>query len=167
VARPFFAPNDFLILMCIVRARPEDAKRLTDIAFAAKRHWRYPERWMESWRDLLTILPEFITNHETHAALLDQRMVGFYALGVAGRKMDLQHLWVLPEVMGQGIGRSLFMHALQRAHECGCREVEIESDPNSEGFYQRMGARRVGINAIELDGQRRELPILIYEMTNA
>jgi hypothetical protein len=40
--------------MHIVRAKPEDAANLTGIAFAAKRHWGYPENWIESWRDLLT-----------------------------------------------------------------------------------------------------------------
>jgi hypothetical protein len=42
--------------------------------------------------------------------------------------------------------------------------MEIESDPNAEGFYQRLGGRRVGINIAELDGQRRELPVLAYEI---
>ena len=48
--------------------------------------------------------------------------------------------------------------------ESGCRKLEIESDPNAEGFYQRLGARRVGVRTKDWDGQRRELPILIYEI---
>jgi hypothetical protein len=39
--------------MQIVRAKPEDAETLTEIAHAAKRHWDYPERWIEAWRDIL------------------------------------------------------------------------------------------------------------------
>jgi hypothetical protein len=39
--------------MQIVRAKPEDAAALTQIAHAAKRHWDYPERWIEAWRDIL------------------------------------------------------------------------------------------------------------------
>ena len=61
-----------------------------------------------------------------------------------GERMDLLHLWVLPEAMRRGVGRSLFSHALERARNLGFRELEIESDPNAEGFYQRMGAQRVG-----------------------
>ena len=148
--------------MHIVRAKPEDAAVLTDIAFAAKRHWGYPERWIESWRDLLTVRPEFIASHETYAAVLDGRTVGFYALGRKADRLELVHLWVLPDAMGCGVGRTLFSHALERARESGCRTLEIESDPNAEGFYQHMGAHRVGASIKELDGQRRELPILIY-----
>jgi GNAT superfamily N-acetyltransferase len=150
--------------MYIVRANPEDAVVLTNIAFAAKRHWGYPESWMENWRSLLTILPEFIIGHETHAAIVDGRIVGFYALGRRVSKMDLLHLWVLPDAMGQGIGRSLLQHALESARQSGCRELEIESDPNAEGFYLHMGAKRVGTSTKELDGQCRQLPILIYEI---
>jgi len=42
------------------------------------------------------------------------------------------------------------------------RELEIESDPNAEGFYKRMGARRVGTVTRELAGFNRNLPILVY-----
>jgi GNAT superfamily N-acetyltransferase len=150
--------------MHIVRAKPGYAANLTEIAFAAKRHWGYPENWIKSWCDLLTIQPEFIGRHETHSAILDGRIVGFYALGRKDRQMDLVYLWVLPDSMGQGIGRSLFQHAVECLRESGSRELKIESDPNAEGFYQRLGAKRVGISAKELKGQRRQLPILIYEI---
>ncbi len=150
--------------MHIVRAKPDDAAVLTDIAFAAKRHWGYPEKWIESWRDLLSVGPEFIANHETYAAIIDGRVVGFYALVHKDDKLELVHMWVLPVAMGRGIGRSLFMHVLDRMRRLVCRELEIESDPNAEGFYRHMGARRIGANVKELAGVRRELPILVYEL---
>lgn len=148
----------------IKRAEPDDAPVLTAIAFAAKRHWGYPERWIESWRDVLTVGPKFISEHETFAAIADGRAVGFYALGHKGNRSDLVHMWVLPEVMGRGVGRALFLHCTERLKALGLAELEIESDPNAEGFYQRMGARRVETSVHELEGQRRELPILIYTL---
>ena len=45
--------------MQILRAKAEDAAKLTEIAFSAKRHWGYPEQWIENWRHVLTIQPEF------------------------------------------------------------------------------------------------------------
>jgi ribosomal protein S18 acetylase RimI-like enzyme len=148
--------------MQILRAKPEDAKALTEVAFAAKRHWGYPERWIHSWRDILTVEPEFIASQETYAAIVDGQPVGFYALGQKDDRLDLLHLWVLPGAMGRGLGRSLFRHAVERTRELGFRELEIESDPNAEGFYQRMGAHRVGSCVREVEGEPRELPILIY-----
>jgi hypothetical protein len=58
----------------------------------------------------------------------------------------------------------LFAHAIERAKALGFRVLEIESNPNAEGFYRRLGARRVGARVAELDGQRRELPLLVYEI---
>ena len=150
--------------MQIVRAKPDDAAVLTEIAFAAKRHWKYPESWIESWRDLLTIQPEFIASHETYAAVVDGRTVGFYALAATNDKLNLLHLWVLPDAMAQGVGQSLFNHALTRAAALGFKSLEIESDPNAEGFYKRMGAHRVGASIKEIEGERRELPLLVYQL---
>lgn len=150
--------------MQIVPARPEDAARLTGIAFAAKRHWGYPDRWMESWRDVLTVNPDFIASHETFSAVVDGLTVGFYALGQKGNRLDLLHMWVLPDWMRRGIGRSLFCHALERTKILGFKELEIESDPNAEGFYQRLGAHRVGVSIHTVDQHRRELPVLIYQI---
>jgi ribosomal protein S18 acetylase RimI-like enzyme len=152
------------VFVQILRAKSDDAATLTEIAFGAKRHWGYSEQWIESWRGVLTIGPEFIVGHETHEAMVDARIVGFYALGRKESRLDLLHLWVLPKWMGRGVGRSLFQHALGRAEALGFRELVIESDPNAEGFYKRMGARRVGVNIKDLDGQQRKLPILIYEL---
>jgi GNAT superfamily N-acetyltransferase len=152
--------------MQIRPAIPEEAARLTEIAFAAKRHWGYPDNWMQSWRDLLTVSPEFIATHETFSAVVDSQPVGFYALTQKDGRIDLLHLWVLPEWMGRGIGRSLFGHAIERVKALGFREFEIESDPNAERFYQQFGARRIRTNIYEVDKQRRELPVLIYEINS-
>jgi GNAT superfamily N-acetyltransferase len=126
--------------MQIVKAKPDDATILTDIALAAKRHWGYPEKWIQNWRISLTIEPEFISQHENYAAIINGRIVGFYSLDQDFDSLHLKHLWILPEMMRQGIGRSLFAHAIERTKVLGFPSMEIESDPNTEKFYQRMGA---------------------------
>jgi GNAT superfamily N-acetyltransferase len=150
--------------MHIVRAKPEDASTLTRIAGEAKRHWGYPEEWMERWRDLLTIRPEQVQTGEIYCASVAGETVGFYGLRRDGGVLWLEHLWVLPTMMGRGVGRGLFHHAVERTRALGFESLRIESDPNAEGFYQRMAARRVGTNVTESEWQRRELPVLIYEI---
>ena len=153
--------------MHIIRAKPEDADVLTGIAYAAKRHWGYPERWVESWRDILTMRPEFIAANVAYSAMEDGRAVGFYLLTRESDGMHLDHLWIEPHAMGRGIGRALFEHAVEQARRLGHRLLKIEADPNAEGFYTRMGARRVGAAVTEIEGQRRELPWLLYELESA
>ena len=150
--------------MQIVRAKPEDAGALTEIAHAAKRHWGYPERWIESWRDILTMRPEFIAANVAYSAIEEGRALGFYVLTTEDDGMHLDHLWILPDAMGRGIGRALFGHAVEETRKLGHRTLQIEADPNAEGFYARMGARRVGEAVTEIDGQRRELPLFRYEV---
>jgi GNAT superfamily N-acetyltransferase len=150
--------------MQIKRASPAEAARLTEIALLAKRHWGYPEQWLRIWREQLTVTPEIIRSHETFSAAADGQAIGFYALGRKGDNPELAHMWVLPEWIGRGVGRALFLHAVERAKALGFRKIEIESDPNAEGFYLRMGARRVGVNVQIVEQQRRELPTLLYQI---
>ena len=146
--------------MKIARAAPTDAPLLSTIAHRAKAHWGYPPSWLELWHAQLTITPEFVGSHETFVARLDRQIVGFYVLAADSDAMRLEHLWVLPEAMNRGIGTALFQHAAERARELGASCLRIESDPNAEPFYAHMGAERVGVAASEIEGIRRELPML-------
>ncbi len=148
----------------IVRAKPEDAAVLTEIAHVAKRHWGYPERWIETWREILTMRSEFVVSNTAYCASENSTLIGFYVLTNQSDGLHLDHLWILPNAMRRGIGRALFGHAIEKAKEAGHRIILIESDPNAEGFYKRMGARRIRSNMTSIDGQPRELPLLQYHL---
>jgi GNAT superfamily N-acetyltransferase len=147
----------------ILRARPDQAVRLTQIAHAAKSYWGYPTHWIELWHNQLTITAAFIRDNEVYAAAdEDGVLLGFYALTGAPPKLTLDHLWVQPQSFSGGVGRALFEHAIQRAAELGAATIEIESDPNAEGFYEKMGAETVGEVTYELEGMPRSLPLMLY-----
>jgi GNAT superfamily N-acetyltransferase len=148
------------------RSGPGDAGALGRLAFAAKGHWGYPGRWMKLWRPGLEVSPAFVRDNEVYVAVSGGEAVGFYALVGGGRKLDLEYLWLLPAWIGTGLGRRLFEHAMRRARELGARTVTIESDPNAEGFYWKMGARRTGENVYDLEGKERALPVMIVELAN-
>jgi GNAT superfamily N-acetyltransferase len=149
----------------IVRATPEQAVRLTQIAHSAKSYWGYPSQWIELWRNQLTITSTYVKTNEVYAAVdADNVLLGFYALGGAGEKRTLDHLWVQPSSFGGGVGRQLFAHAVTRARDLAVRTLEIESDPHAEGFYQRMGAETIGEVTYELEGQPRRLPLMEYRI---
>lgn len=145
----------------IRRAQPEDSAPLTQIAHVAKRHWGYPERWISLWKDLLTITPQFILNNEVYVAIISDEIAGFYALMLNGNKLVLEHMWVAPAHIGLGLGRKLFSHAVARAISLNASVIEIDADPHAEGFYERMGAQRVGEISTDIEGQPRLLPRLV------
>jgi len=126
------------------RARAGDAAVLTALAHAAKRHWNYPEEWIRLWRRALTLEASWIEQHHVYLAEVDGVPAGFYALACEGDRWAVEHMWVDPRHMGRGLGRTLFTHALASARAAGGRRLRVESDPNAEGFYRRMGAHRTG-----------------------
>ena len=72
-------------------------------------------------------------------------------------------MWVTPAHIGTGVGKELFLHAMQHAAKENISAVEILSDPNAEGFYQKMGAHRTGEAVSEINGQPRTLPRLTVD----
>ncbi|HEU4710424.1 MAG TPA: GNAT family N-acetyltransferase [Pyrinomonadaceae bacterium] len=139
-------------------ASPDDANTLTQIALDAKRHWGYPEHWIQHWSADLTVTPEFIRDNHVYVFEREGEIRGFYALCVNGDKAELEHLWVTPALIGSGIGKELFLDAMERAATLEVREIEISADPNAAGFYERMGASQVGETDGTMDGQVRKLP---------
>lgn len=151
----------------MVRAEAVHAARLTQIAHAAKSYWGYPAHWIELWHNQLTVSPVFIEANEVWAAEVDGMLLGFYALTGEAPQLSLEHMWVFPVAIGQGIGRALFAHALVRAAALGASSLEIEADPNAQGFYERMGAVTVGEVAYLVDGLRRALPLMEIQVEGA
>jgi GNAT superfamily N-acetyltransferase len=139
-------------------ALPEEANTLTQIALDAKRHWGYPENWIQHWEADLTITPDFIDQNQVFVIEEDGEVKGFYALCVDGSTAELEHMWVTPAYIGTGIGKELFLDAMDRATALRVNEIELSADPNAAGFYRRMGATQIGEVESEIDGHSRKLP---------
>jgi len=142
----------------IRKASTENSATLTQIALDAKRHWGYPEHWIKHWESDLTITPEFIANNHVYIAEVDGEIRGFYALCVIDDKAELEHMWVQPVYIGTGIGKDLFLDAMERAAKMNVSEIELSADPNAAGFYERLGATRIADVDSEIDGKPRKLP---------
>lgn len=142
----------------IRRAIPEEAATLTQIALDAKRYWGYPEHWIQHWESDLTISSDFIREHHVYVADDEGEIRGFYALCLGDSKAELEHMWVTPAGIGTGIGKELFLDAMERAAALNVNAVELSADPNAAGFYNRMGATQIGETDSVIDGQVRKLP---------
>ena len=142
-------------------ATPGEIDVLTEIAHRAKAHWGYPEGWMRSWNEELTILPGYLDQAVVNVARIGGRPVGFYALVPAKERRqdwELDHLWVSPDNMGRGIGRALLTHAIREVSGRGGHSIFILSDPNAEAFYSGMGAHTIGRAEASMDEHQRWLP---------
>lgn len=144
----------------IVPATPEQAHELTRIALASKAHWGYPQHWLEIWAPQLTFSPEYFEKNEGWVAILDEAPIGFYTLQEENGNACIENLWVLPGFIGKGVGKALFLDAVERARGRGYKTLQLEADPNAAGFYEKMGMSEVDEHQYEMEGQPRTLPIM-------
>ena len=70
----------------------------------------------------------FVANNHVYVAEREDTLVGFYALIIREGRAQLEHMWVAPEYIGTGVGKELFIHAMQSAAGQNVLEVEISSD---------------------------------------
>jgi N-acetylglutamate synthase-like GNAT family acetyltransferase len=99
-----------------------------------------------------------------YVAINKEEIVGCCAIAFSESPVELEHMWIKPEHMGNGVARALFMYVKERATRLDIPALEICSDPNAEGFYRRMGATRIGEVRSEIDGQPRVLPRMIVTL---
>ena len=136
------APN---VDAAIRRARLEEAGVLSALGLRSKAHWGYDADFLAACRDDLTLSADDIASSPVYVCDGVDAPLGYYRLvlqddGVA----ELDALFVEPTAMGQGVGRSLWHHAVDTAATLGCSELVWQSDPQAEGFYLAMGAQRAG-----------------------
>ena len=147
-------------MISLRRAIPSEAHVLTEIAFSAKAHWGYPEHWLQIWKPQMTFSPEYFEKNESWVIADDARPIAFYTLQERSGNAWIENLWVLPEYIGQGIGKQLFLHAIGLARQRGFKTLQLEADPNAAAFYEKMGMHKIGERRSEVDGQPRSLPLM-------
>ncbi|MBX3037238.1 MAG: GNAT family N-acetyltransferase [Anaerolineales bacterium] len=148
----------------ISRATLNDADSLTQIAISAKRHWNYPEAWIQHWLPQLTISEEYISTNEVWIMTDGGKAIAFYALSQDEEGYELGHLWVLPEYIGKGIGKQLLQHAFERCKLLNITALKIYADPNAQTFYEKMGAKKIDEYHSHLFGEDRVLPVMEIEL---
>jgi N-acetylglutamate synthase-like GNAT family acetyltransferase len=121
-------------------ARAEDEERLRELAFESKAHWGYDHDLVRGWADGI----DFDCGQEQWVAEADGSIVGWAALAPpADGVAVLDHLWVDPTAMGQGLGSRLFHVAADRARELGAARMEWSAEANAVGFYEQVGGRKL------------------------
>lgn len=149
-------------------ALPDDAKILTDIAMRSKQFWGYDATFMDNCRDELTQTSQHILSADrwTNAAKNGEQILGFSVIQTINKeKCELEALFVDPAHIGHGIGHLLMMASIATAAENMFSMMEIVSDPNATGFYQKYGAIHQGdVASQSIEGRR--LPLLSITLGN-
>ena len=148
----------------IRRAHPAEAGVLSALALRSKAHWGYDDDFLAACRDDLTLTADDIETSTVYVCDGADAPAGFYRLllqddGVA----ELDALFVEPAAIGKGVGKCLWQHALDTAANLGCSEIVLQCDPQAEGFYLAMGAKRAGeLESTVMPG--RLLPLMRFRL---
>ena len=140
--RPAFAARG--VKPSIRRGRPEEAPALRALAHRSKAHWPYTPEFLALVEPMLQLEPEDVAAHEVWVLDLDGITVGWHRVTGHGDRAELEDLWLEPPVIGTGLGRVLFQHAVGVAADLGATRMEWDAEPYAVGFYRAMGGEEIG-----------------------
>ncbi len=147
----------------IRRAEQRDRDELARLSFRSKAYWGYDAAFMESVREQLTPSESYIAGGRVFLAEAPNgEVLGFYGFLYEDDQLWLYDMFIVPEAIRTGVGRMLWNHAVDLARATGEPAFYIESDPNAEEFYLKMGALRNGQRIAA--GSGRSLPVLRYDL---
>ncbi len=124
-----------------------EAESLTALSMRSKAYWGYDPAFIAACADELRIDADDLSDPDQvwRVAEAGDRLAGVYGLvPVDDKEVELAALFVEPGDIGSGIGRLLVDDATALARTRGFSKIVIQGDPNAEGFYLAVGARRAG-----------------------
>lgn len=127
--------------MVYVPATFEDAEILSGVARRSKRHWGYSKEAMELWKQNLTITEDFLKNHTVIKAMLEDEVVGFFALEEIKPVTRIAQYWIDTPYMRKGYGSAMFKYAKQYLAENNVSAVTLLLDPNGLTFFKNRDAK--------------------------
>jgi GNAT superfamily N-acetyltransferase len=145
-------------------ASAAEADLLTDLSLRSKAFWGYDASFLARCRAVMNVNAGSIESRPHYVAEVDGRIAGFYGFEPETEGIGLDYLFIDNDFIGRGIGRGLWQHAVDTARRLGHPALIVVSDPNAEGFYLKMGCRRIGTRPSELENGR-QLPLLRYDLS--
>ena len=119
-------------------AEIKDIEVLNQISLASKRYWNYPEEWIQRWKNDLSIKESDLIDLVILVVTINDELKGFCAIREGDSYYEVEHLWLLPETIGKGLGKALLLTSLERVVSQNL-PILVEADPNAEAFYKKQG----------------------------
>ena len=89
--------------------------------------------------DALTLSEIAVVEQRVRVAVIDDRIVGFATLLISGQVSELEDLFVDPDWMRRGVGRTLVRDAAATARARGATRIEVTANGHARTFYEKMG----------------------------
>ncbi|MTH17028.1 GNAT family N-acetyltransferase [Flavobacterium sp. LC2016-01] len=145
--------------MIIQKANITDNEILTTITKKSKAYWGYSAEQIQKWDKNLTISQDYIRENTVFKLVDNDLIIGYYSYIFENEKeVKLDNLFILPEHIGKGFGKHLLLDFLSRMKEEKTERIILDSEPNAEEFYAKMGFVKIG--EFETSIKNRFMPIM-------
>ncbi|MEZ0183781.1 GNAT family N-acetyltransferase [Flavobacterium oncorhynchi] len=145
--------------MTIEKANITDDEILTSITKKSKAFWGYSGEQIQEWDKNLTISQDYIKEHNVYKLTVNNLIIGYYSYFFKDEKeIELDNLFILPEYIGKGLGKYLVLDFLNRIKDQKAERIILDSEPNAEDFYAKMGFVKIG--EFETSIKNRFMPIM-------
>lgn len=145
--------------MNILKAETEDSELLTTITKRSKAYWGFSEEILKEWEHLLSISKDYIEKNMVYKLVENENVIGYYSyFSIDEKTIKLDNLFILPEFIGKGFGKTLMNDFLEKANRLGIKKITLDAEPNAENFYKTFGFETVG--QLESSIKDRYLPIM-------
>lgn len=131
--------------MEIKRAKDENLDTINRLIVDSRSVWNYPRAYFEGSLPFLHVRSDYLAEHLCFEIHVEQKLVGFFAITEKFGEKYLDHLWIAPDMLRQGVGRLACKFIDDLARKQGWREILTYPDPPAEGFYLRQGFHDTGI----------------------
>ena len=98
-------------------AKPDEADALSALALRSKAHWGYAEEFIAACVDELTLTRRDIEKTIVRVGNGGDGLAGYYQLVIEDDVAEVEHLFVAPEAIGGGLGRTLWADLTARAED--------------------------------------------------
>lgn len=134
----------------IRRAQDGDMAYLTEISFSSKKDLAFTSEYFTIGKSQQTFTKKCLSENEVFVLEKDKEILAYYSMVnlhepftigevEIERGFWLEHMFIKPENIGEEIGNKLFSHLIDFCKENSIKEIKILTDPNSRGFFQKMG----------------------------
>jgi GNAT superfamily N-acetyltransferase len=134
------------------QARPSEVDDLRALVVRSMGYWSRPPEYLAAARELMSLSPRDLRRDDAWVALVNGEVAGFYRISRTEGAAEIEEFHVEPRLIGRGVGRAMFEHAVHRAQRANARWLTWSTDGNALGFYIAMGGVVTGSVPSGIDG---------------
>lgn len=132
--------------IAVRKATNPDIASINEIMQLSKAHWGYDEAFMDAFMQKFSINENYLANQNVHIIFKDKDIIGFFSFIFHDNdSLELDHFFLHPNYIGKGLGKRLWKECCIVASGLGAKEFILWSDPQAEGFYAKMGCKKIGV----------------------